>query len=105
MWIKHNFNQNTFTDFKFTNFTIFNQKYVLKIFGKVKIIKAPAGFELKTIRFVVNALTHCATLLADNFGGKHFLNYTLSFFSIGSTTSQYGVVPYHHNDIIKNIGK
>lgn len=46
---------NTFADLKFSNFTIFDQNDVFKIFGKVKIIKAPAEFELMSCRFVVTA--------------------------------------------------
>lgn len=40
---------------------------VFEVFEKVNIIKAPAVFELMTFRLVVNALTHCTTLLEDNF--------------------------------------
>ena len=39
-----------------------------KIFGKVKVIKSPAGFEPMAYRFVVNHLIHCTTLLDDNIG-------------------------------------
>lgn len=42
------------------NFAIFDQKYALKIFGMVKIIKAPPGFELITYVFVDNVLTQSA---------------------------------------------
>lgn len=56
MWIKVHFNQIiTFTGLEFSSFTIFDQKDVFKIFGKVKIIKSPAGFELMSCRFVVTA--------------------------------------------------
>lgn len=48
-----------------SSFTIFNQNILLKSVGSVKIIKALAGFELMTCRFVVNSLIHCAILL-DN---------------------------------------
>lgn len=34
----------------------------------LKIIKAPAEFELVTYIFVVNTQTHCATVLDNNFG-------------------------------------
>lgn len=52
MWIKVNYNQNTLTCLKFLNFTKFDQKNFSKLFGKVKIIQAPAAFELMTFRFV-----------------------------------------------------
>lgn len=56
MWIKVHFNQIiTFTGLEFSSFTIFDQKDVFKIFGKVKIIKSPKGFELMSCRFVVTA--------------------------------------------------
>lgn len=42
--------------------------YVLKIFGKVNILKSLAGFELMTCRFVVNSPNHCTTPLDNNFG-------------------------------------
>lgn len=40
------------------------QKYILELLGKIKIMKAPAGFELMTYMYsnVVTTLTHCATL-------------------------------------------
>lgn len=59
-WIKVDFIQNTFTGLEYTNYTIFDPKYVLKFFGKVKNIKALEGFDLMTYGFVV-ILTHCAT--------------------------------------------
>lgn len=46
----------------FQTYPIFNQKIAFKIFEEVKIVKLPAGFVLMTNRFVVNAITHCATL-------------------------------------------
>lgn len=64
MWIKEHYNQNTFTVLQILQYL--NKKYVLKFFGKVTIIKAPGGFELMTYGFVVNVLTHCATLLGRN---------------------------------------
>lgn len=42
----------------------------------VKVIKAKAGFELITYRFVITALTHCAMLFFKKFGGKKLYNYT-----------------------------
>lgn len=39
----------------------------LKIWKGGKIIKAQAGFELMTNRFIVNTLTHCTTLLRNSF--------------------------------------
>lgn len=66
MLIKEHSNQNTFTIVKFFYFTIFTKKKkVLKNFGKVKIIKSPAGFELMIYRFVGNALTTVLTLLGN----------------------------------------
>lgn len=37
-------------------------------FGKVKKIKALVGFKLMTYRFVVNAVTHYATLFGNKIG-------------------------------------
>lgn len=54
----------------------------LKKFKKVKLIKALAGFELLTYRFVANALTNCATLLGNNFGKDFFFLIKLDFFLI-----------------------
>lgn len=80
----------------FKNFPLLQyliKKYVLKFLGKVKITKAPTGFELITYRLVVNTLTHCATLLM-NYVGKDWVKIKIIldfiFISIGST-SQYGV--------------
>lgn len=42
------------------------------------ILKSPAGFELLTYKFGVNALTHCASLESDNFG-KNIYKITLDF--------------------------
>lgn len=53
---------------EFANFTIFEpKKGVLKIFEQVKIVKASAGFEHMTYRFVVQVLTHWALLLDNDF--------------------------------------
>lgn len=49
----------------FLNFQILQyltSKKFFKFFGKVKIINAPAGFELMTCRFVVFALIYCPAL-------------------------------------------
>lgn len=52
------YNQNTLTGLVLSNFTKYlPEKYILSIFGKVKVLKAPAGFELTTNRLVDNALT------------------------------------------------
>lgn len=79
MWIKVHYNQNTFTGFEFSNFITVIQKNFLKLFGKVKILKSQAGFELMTYRFVVNPLTHCTMLLGDNFGKETIDKITLDF--------------------------
>lgn len=66
---KIHYNQNTLTGWVNSNFTIYlSPKYILNIFWKVKIIKAPAGFELTANRFVINAPTQCSVLLNKNFG-------------------------------------
>lgn len=54
IWTKvHNINQNTFTCLEFKNFTLFDQKTIENfVETKVKIIKALAGFELMTYRFI-----------------------------------------------------
>lgn len=47
MWIKVHYNPDTFTD-PIQNFKILQyltQRYVLEFFGKVKILKALAGFD------------------------------------------------------------
>lgn len=45
--------------------------------------KALAGFKLMTCRFVVNALTHCATLLGNNFlKGNNYMYNILHFLLI-----------------------
>lgn len=49
----------------FTLFSIFSQNMRLHFFGTVKMLKAPAGFEFMTNKFVTGFLTYCATLL-DN---------------------------------------
>lgn len=67
MWIQVHCNQNTLTVLKFSNFTISDQK-ICFYFGRVKTLKALEGFELKTNRFVVNALTYCSTLLGNKYG-------------------------------------
>lgn len=46
---------------------IFDKRYVLKYFVKLKIINAPAGFELMTFRFENYALNNCC---ATHFGSK-----------------------------------
>mgnify|MGYP005952079729 CR=1 FL=1 len=56
-----------------------HQKYALKICGKVKNLKSPAGFELMTYKSVVNPLTHCATLIGDNNGKETTYVITLHF--------------------------
>lgn len=62
--------KNTFTVFEFSNLAIhvhvYDQKNMcLKIFGKAKIIKVPAGFQLMNYRLVVITLerTVLSTLL------------------------------------------
>lgn len=51
MLIKEHNYQNTFTVLEFSIFTIFDQKIIFKkYFGKVIIIKDPAGFEFITAR-------------------------------------------------------
>lgn len=41
------------------------------MFGKIKIIKAPARFELMTYRLVDNALFHFTLLLGNIFGKEN----------------------------------
>lgn len=67
MRIKVHHNQNTLSVLEFSIYTQFDQnKYDFKIFGKEKIVKGSTGFELIPYRFVVNALTYCATLMGNN---------------------------------------
>lgn len=85
MWIKEYSNQYIITVLEFSNFT---KKKVLKIFGKVKFIKAPARFKLMIYRFVVNVLTHCSTLLGINYVKEKIYKIIFDFMviSIGSTS-------------------
>lgn len=53
-------------------------KIKLKCFGKVKVIKAPAGIELMAYSFVINALAHCATLSGNNFLRENLSLYHLA---------------------------
>lgn len=46
---------------------------------KVRIIKTPAGFTNSRLTFVINALTHCATLLGNNFGRENIKLFILDF--------------------------
>lgn len=66
--------KNTFTVFEFSNIAlyVYDQKNMcLKIFGKAKIIKAPAGFQLMNYRLVVITLELIVlSTLLDN--KKHF---------------------------------
>lgn len=62
------FDQNSFTCLEFSNFTIFD--LMIYIFIRVNDINALAGFKFKTCCIVVNALSHCATLLGNYFGNK-----------------------------------
>lgn len=93
MWIK----VNVLSSFKnFQVFTLLDQKICFTIFLNEKITKAPAGFELITNRFVVNALTHCATVLSNYFGKDKVYKTILDFVFISiRSTSHYGVVSYH----------
>lgn len=58
-----------------------------------------------TYIFIVNALTHCATLLSSDFGQKYYmyknLYLILSFILIGSW-SQYEGVPNHFNKVVNS---
>lgn len=77
MWIK----VNVLSSFKnFQVFTLLDQKICFKNFLKEKITKAPAGFELITYIFVVNALTHSATVLSNYFGKDKNYKTVLDFF-------------------------
>lgn len=54
------------------------KKISYKNFWRGKIfLKSPAGFEVMTIRFAVNTITHCATLIGGSFRERNYsLNYT-----------------------------
>lgn len=43
------------------------------------MLKSPAGFELMTYMFIEKPLTHCATLIGDNFGKETINKITLDF--------------------------
>lgn len=49
------------------------KNYISKFFGKLEILKSPAGLELMTYRLVAKHLIHCATLLGDKFGKEIIL--------------------------------
>lgn len=58
MWFKLHYYQDTFTGLELIFFTVFDQNFVFKMFGKVNMIKKThMGFELELCRFVVIALT------------------------------------------------
>lgn len=61
--MKEHYNYDYFTALDFSNLT--NKK--VKQFWKGR------HFKLMTYRFVVNALTHCTTLLGDNLRKKLFI--------------------------------
>lgn len=82
MWIKENYNLNTFTDLEFSDFKIFNHKIRSKRLGKVQFLQSPARFALMTYIFVLTLLIHCATLLGDNFGGKLFIKKITLYFIV-----------------------
>lgn len=71
---------------------------MLNNFGKLKILKALMGLELWTYIVVGHALTKCCYVRI--LGKKKIIkvNSILLFISIGST-SQYGDVPYHLNNV------
>lgn len=50
--------------------TIDKKNIILKDFGKVKIIKIPAGFDLRDLKIQVNVLTQCVTRLDNHFGER-----------------------------------
>lgn len=47
------------TVLKFWNCTISDHEMYFKTLRKLKIVKAPAGFELKTCRSLADALIYC----------------------------------------------
>lgn len=55
--------------------------YLLKFYRKVKILKAPVGFELMSNRSEVNPLIHCATLL-DGIYGREAIKFYASFYCL-----------------------
>lgn len=55
--IKVDYHQNTLTSLEFSNYPIFDQKICFRNFWKGHNNKDPAGFELMSYRFLVNALT------------------------------------------------
>lgn len=77
------FEQNAFIHRRVPNISKYNNDkkpkftinhYVFKFFGKEKIMKTPAGFELMAYRFEVDAQTHCATLLGKYVKKEKVLN-------------------------------
>lgn len=56
------------------------------------MLKSPAGFVIMTYIFVMNPLTHSATLLGENFRKETFCKTTLDFILINGTSQR---VPYH----------
>lgn len=54
-----------FRVFKFHNS---RPKNVLIFFEKVKLVKATAGYELMTYKFVINTLTNYGVLLGNKYG-------------------------------------
>lgn len=63
-------------------------------FWKGKIYKAPAGFKLITLRFVLNTLINCTKLLGNNL---KLQNHALSYWGFKGSTLHYGGVLYNLN--------
>lgn len=94
--IKVHYNLNIFSGLEFSSFKIFHQKiHFFNSFEKVKILKCSAGFELMTYKFVENHLTHCATLLDDNFWKETFIELYLILLFILINSTSHGSVSYH----------
>lgn len=71
--------------------------FPLKIFGEVKTTKAPMGFEIVTYIFLVNVLTHFATLFGNLicFIGTYHKIYLILLLISKISTSK--TISYHFN--------
>lgn len=74
-------------NFQILQYMYLTKKCVLKVLGKLKIIKAPAGYELMNCIFVARSiilLTDCSTLFNNDHGKEKHLKMILIL--IGSTS-------------------
>lgn len=80
-WINVHNNQNTFFCFRFFKLSTFWPQNICEFFfEKVDIFNNPSGIRTYICRFIVYALTVCATLLGNNLDKKKILRLNLILF-------------------------